>query len=220
MAGADSSSDGSRLIVAGDELDILDTGAIGDGDGADDLAGAEFPEAECVGLLDPTDRSRLENGNWDDEVGCQDDVVLPVNGQTMGTELLAKNVECAFDIFGPLVDDVEIGIGLNETSRRSTNRGAHVGNEETAIGLGADLISDGGKDTTVALLELGGVWVACVEVVRSILCVVRKNARGVVLMGCDLPESSTTRAVHRPRESCHLWRGQDDGASYRWMAHQ
>lgn len=46
---------------------------------------------------------------------------------------------------------------------------AHVGDEESSIGLGANLISDGGEKSTVALLELGPVWVGGIEVEGRVL---------------------------------------------------
>lgn len=46
---------------------------------------------------------------------------------------------------------------------------AHVGDEESSIWLGADLISDGREQSTVALLERGPVWVRGVEVVGRVL---------------------------------------------------
>jgi hypothetical protein len=46
---------------------------------------------------------------------------------------------------------------------------AHVGDEESSIWLGADLISDGGEQGTVALLEGGPVRVGGVEVEGRVL---------------------------------------------------
>lgn len=175
LAGADGGSDSSALLVARDEFDVLDTLAIGDGDRADDLAGAQLPQAEGVGLLDTVDGSRLEDGDWDDEVRGQDDVVLEINGEAMGAELLAENIEGGRNIFGPFVDDVEIGIGFDETAWRRADSRAHVSDEETTIRLCADLIHNGGKNTAVALLELWRVRVAGVKVERSILCSVNMD---------------------------------------------
>jgi hypothetical protein len=67
------------------------------------------------------------------------------------------------------VDDVATGIGLNQTSRGGTESASHVGDEESTLGLGSDLISDGGKQSTVAVRELGVVRIASVEVERSVL---------------------------------------------------
>lgn len=60
----------------------------------------------------------------------------------MGAELLAEDVESGTNIFGPLVDDVELSISLDETAWRSSDCGTHVGDEEAAIGLRADFIRD------------------------------------------------------------------------------
>lgn len=50
---------------------------------------------------------------------------------------------------------------------RSSNSRAHISNEEAAIWLSTYLISDGPKDTTIALLEYRLVWIGCVlELVR------------------------------------------------------
>lgn len=67
------------------------------------------------------------------------------------------------------MDDVATGIGLNQTSRGGTESTSHVGDEESTLRLGSDLIGDGGKQSTVAVRELGVVRIAGVEVERSIL---------------------------------------------------
>lgn len=87
----------------------------------------------------------------------------------MGTELLAKDVQHRGNIFRPLVDDVEVCIGLDETAWGSADCGTHVGDEEASIGLSADLIRDGREQCTVRLLELWLVGVGGVEVVSSVL---------------------------------------------------
>lgn len=101
----------------------MDTLAVGDGDGGNDLAGVEFPEAEGVGTLDPKSRSRLKDRDGNDEVGCENELLVPVDGKTVRRELLAENVKGGLDIFGPLVDDVEVGISFDETSGRGTGSG-------------------------------------------------------------------------------------------------
>lgn len=87
----------------------------------------------------------------------------------MRRELLAKNVEGSLHILGPFVNDVEVGIGLNETTGRGTHGRAHVGDKETTVRLSTDLIGNGAEDTAVALQELGTVWVGGIEVESSIL---------------------------------------------------
>lgn len=93
----------------------------------------------------------------------------------MRGELLAEDVERRGHIFGPLVDDVEVGIGLNETTRGCAYSRAHVGNEETTIGLSADLVRDGREESTVRLLELGLVGVGGVEVEGGVLVMLGKS---------------------------------------------
>ena len=87
----------------------------------------------------------------------------------MRVELLTKDVESAGDILGPFVDDVEVGVRLDKTAGRGAHGGAHVGDVEAAIRLGADLVGDRGKDAAVALLERGAVRVAGVKVERRVL---------------------------------------------------
>lgn len=87
----------------------------------------------------------------------------------MRRELLPKNIECTLNVLRPLVDDVTVGIGLDQTTRRCTDSTAHVSDEETTVGLGADLIDDGAENTAVAVVELGMVRVRSVEVEGSVL---------------------------------------------------
>ena len=117
MARSDGCGERGGFWVSGDELDVLNAGAVGDRDGGDDLAGGKFPEAQCVGLLDAGCRGGLEDGDGYDEVAGQYDVLVEVDAQAVGRELLAKDVEGRADIFGPLVDDVEVCIGFDEAAR-------------------------------------------------------------------------------------------------------
>lgn len=80
LPGADGGGERGGFGVTGDELDVLDALAVGDRDCGYDLARAEFPQAERVGLLDAVDGRGLEDGDWDDEVGRQDEVVFEVDG--------------------------------------------------------------------------------------------------------------------------------------------
>ena len=136
-------------------------------DGADNFPLAEVPQSESVGLLNS--EGRLEDRDGGDEVGGQHDVLLEVDGKTVRNELLLEDTENAGDILGPFVDNVEVGIGLNKTARGGAKSGTHVSNEETTIGLGSDLISNGGEDGTVALLESRAVRVGGVKVESGIL---------------------------------------------------
>lgn len=145
LSWSDGGSKSSGFRIVGDELDVLDPSAIRDGNRGDDLARAEFPEAKRISFLDAGNARGLEDRDGHDEVGCQDDVVLEVDGQAMRAELLAEDVEGRGNILGPLVDDVELGISLNEAAGRSTDGGAHVGDEKAAIRFGSNLIGDGGE---------------------------------------------------------------------------
>lgn len=79
LAGADGGGESSGLGVTWDEFDVLDTLAVGDGDGRNDLAGAEFPETKGIGLLDANGASGLEDRHGHDEVGSEDDVLVEVD---------------------------------------------------------------------------------------------------------------------------------------------
>lgn len=158
-----------RLWVSGDKLDVLDASTVGNGDGGDDGAVRQLPQTEGVGPLNA--KSGLQDAERDHEVRSQDDVVIPVNGETMGIELLPKNVEGALNIrhSRPLVDNVTCGISLDEATDSRAGGATHVCDEEAAFGLGADLIDDGAEKGAVAVGELGGVGVGGVEVVRRVL---------------------------------------------------
>lgn len=67
------------------------------------------------------------------------------------------------------MDNVAVGVSLDQTSGRSTQGAAHVSDEEAALGLGADLIGDGAQQGAVAVAELGVVGVADVPVEGSVL---------------------------------------------------
>jgi hypothetical protein len=123
LAGSDGGSERSGLWVTRDEFDVLDSSAVGDGDGRDDFARVELPEAKRVCFLDAHGRSRLEDRDGDDKVGGQDELLVEVDGQTVRRELLAEDVESRRHIFGPLVDDVEVGISLDETAWRGSDGG-------------------------------------------------------------------------------------------------
>lgn len=140
---------------------------IGNGKGAENLSRVEIPEAQGIGMAHS--KTRLQDSNRLDEVGGQDELLLPIDAKTVRRELLLKNVEGAFHILRPFVNDVKVGISLNETTGRSTNGRAHVGDEESTIWLCPDLIRNGCKDTAVTLEELGAVRVGGIKVETSIL---------------------------------------------------
>lgn len=131
LSEVNSGGDGSSLLVSRDELDVLDTATVGDGDGGEDLAGAELPETEGVGTL--LAEGGLEDGDGNDEVRGEDQIFLEADGETVGGELGGGSIGEAGDGFGPFVDDVEVGISLDEATDISSYCGAHVGDEETSV---------------------------------------------------------------------------------------
>lgn len=84
----------------------------------------------------------LEDRDWLDKVRSENELVLPVKAQTVRRELLSENVESTIHILGPLVDDVKVGIGFNQTTGSSTDGRAHVGDEETTVRFGTNFISN------------------------------------------------------------------------------
>lgn len=136
-------------------------------DSRDNLARLEIPKAKCISLLNT--KSRLQNRDRNNKVRSKDNVLVKVHTQSMRRELLSKNVKSTLNILRPLMDDVTIGISLDQTTGRCTDSTAHVSDEETTVGLGADLIDDGAENAAVAVIELGMVWVRSVEVESSVL---------------------------------------------------
>lgn len=89
----------------------------------------------------------------------------------MGRELLAEDVERAFYIFRPFVDDVEVCVGLDQATWRGTDSTTHVGDEKATIGLSTNLVRNRRQKSAVRLLELRLVWVGGVEVESGVLMV-------------------------------------------------
>lgn len=92
---------------------------VGDSDGVGDGHILEVPQSESVGMQD-TSGTRLEDRKRNNEVGGKTNLLLVINGETVGRELFSKNVQSTLNILGPLVDDVEVGIGFNQASRGGT----------------------------------------------------------------------------------------------------
>lgn len=136
-------------------------------DSRDDLARLEIPKAKSISLLDT--KSRFQNRDRNNKVRSKNNVLIKVHTQSVRRELLSKNVKSTLNILRPLMDDVTIGISLDQSAGRCTDGTAHVGDEETAVRLGADLIDDGTENTAVAVVELGMVWVRSVEVESGVL---------------------------------------------------
>lgn len=62
----------------------------------------------------------LEDGEGNNKVRRQANLLLIVDGQTMRAELLLEDIECALNILWPLMDDVKILIRFDEAAGRST----------------------------------------------------------------------------------------------------
>lgn len=146
----------STLLVSWNELDILDTAAVGDLNAVQDCAGVEIPKADAVASNDAG--TWLEDGDGNDEVGSEDVAVLEVDGETVGRELAVEHAQHAWNIFWPLVDDVVVCVGFDETSWGCSDCRAHVGEEEASIRLGHDIVGDGCEKSSVTLQEL---WLVC-----------------------------------------------------------
>jgi hypothetical protein len=102
-----SSSESGRLLVTRDELDILNTtslfnGSAGwsmiltsnrartyvrDSKGAENLLSVQVPKTESVGVANT--QGRLQDGDRLHEVRSKNELLLPVNAETVGRELLA-----------------------------------------------------------------------------------------------------------------------------------
>lgn len=153
----------------------------------------------------------------------------------MGRELLLEDVQGACDIFGPLVDYVEVricfdeptgsDIGINKSwpvwmsvrkrkgsYSRSSNGRAHVGNEKSAIWLGTDLISDRAEDTTVALLEYWLVWIC--SVLKRVSLIVSQHRLEDLRSRKPCLVSSEGKEVLRRQVSYHLETARDDVENY------
>lgn len=135
--------------------------------GVENLLGVKVPQTKRVCMANS--KTGLQDTDGLNKVRGKNEFLLPVNAQSVRRVLLVQNVEVAFHILGPLVDDVEVLVGFNQTARGGAQGRAHVGDIETPIRLSTDFIRNGGKKSTIALLELGPVRVGRVEVKRSVL---------------------------------------------------
>lgn len=138
-----------------------------DGDGVENLLRVQVPQTQSVRL--PDAETWVQNAHRFDKVRGEDVLPLPVDAQAVGVELILENVQRTRHRLGPFVDDVEVGIRLNQATGRGADGGAHVRDVEATVGLCADLIGDGGEDTPIALLERGAVGVGRVEVEGRVL---------------------------------------------------
>lgn len=73
-------------------------------------------------MLNP--KGRLEDRDGNDEVRCEDDILVPVNGQTVRVERFFDDVEISCNISEgwEFVDDVVVCIGFNKSSWGSSCR--------------------------------------------------------------------------------------------------
>jgi hypothetical protein len=62
-------------------------------------------------------RVGLEDGQGDDEISGQDDVLVKVDAQTVRGELFAKNVEKNVHVLWPFVEDVALSISFRQAVR-------------------------------------------------------------------------------------------------------
>lgn len=65
----------------------------------------------------------LQDSHGDNKVRGENEVLLPINTETVRAELLSEYIESSCDVFGELMDNVEVGIGFDETSGRGSNSG-------------------------------------------------------------------------------------------------
>lgn len=86
----------------------------------------------------------------------------------MGVEVLVQSANLG-KILRVFPNDIIVGIGFNQTSRRSTSRRPHVRDEETTVWLGPDLVRDGSEESAVGFGEFGAVLVGEVKVVGGVL---------------------------------------------------
>lgn len=87
----------------------------------------------------------------------------------MWIELLVNNAQEAWHILWPLMDNVVIGVCLDQPAWGGSSGGAHVCEEEATIRLGTDLIRDGCKSRNVRLCVGRVIDVGDIEVVPCVL---------------------------------------------------
>lgn len=124
----------------------------------------------------PNPRTGLQDTDRLHKVRGKNELLVPVNAQSVRRVLVAKNVKGALHVLGPLMDNVKVLIGLDQTAGGGTQCRAHVGYVESSVRLRTNLVCDGSEKGTVALLELGAVGVGRVEVEGSILVAIRESA--------------------------------------------
>ena len=178
-------SQGSGVGVTRDELDVLDPAAlmsisllvvlnilklltdIRNSNSIDNGPSWEIPEPKRL-RKDDIDRG-LENTYRRQEVRCEDQVLIPVDRETVWVELLVKNIQGTGHILRPLVDDRIVGVSLDQTTGRRASGRTHVREEEATIRFSADLVSDGREGRNVGLLVSRIVDVGDIKVISGIL---------------------------------------------------
>ena len=84
-------------------------------------------------------RSRLQNAQRHDKIARQNHVLVPIDCQPVGGELLAEDVERAGDVLGMLGDDVVVCVCLDEAAGGGADGRwrfavSEVGGEDTGEG--------------------------------------------------------------------------------------
>lgn len=140
---------------------------IRDSESAQDLARLKIPKTQSIGVANT--QRWLQDSNRLDKVRCQNVSSVPVNAETVGRKLISENIQQTINILRPFMDDIEVLVGLNQTARSGSHSRAHVCDEVSTVRLCANLVSNRGKDTTVALQELGAVRIRGIEVEAGVL---------------------------------------------------
>ena len=76
---------------------------------------------------------RFQDRERNDKIKGKNDILCPVDTQTMRIELFAENIAESGNIFGEFSNDVKVVVGFNKASRRSSSKGSHVGDEEATV---------------------------------------------------------------------------------------
>lgn len=63
----------------------------------------------------------FQDRDRNNEIRGKNEVLFPINTKTVWAELFAEDVQCSSDVLGIFVDDVEVGIGLDEAAGRSSD---------------------------------------------------------------------------------------------------
>jgi hypothetical protein len=77
----------------------------------------------------------LQDCDWNNKIGRKNNVVLPVNSESMRIEILGQNVGGPGNIQNvwKLPDDIEIIICLHQSTWRSSHCGTHICDKESTL---------------------------------------------------------------------------------------